>query len=113
MGMESEGVSDEALALVDQTITIPMQGMVESFNVSVAAAIILLEAQRQREKSGLYEYCRLDSKHYQRRFFQWAHPQVASFCDAKAIDYPSVDERGDIIDGPAWYHQTAKVANDL
>lgn len=110
MGMESEGVSEEALALVDHTVTIPMQGMVESFNVSVAAAIILLEAQRQRAEKGRYEECRLDKAHYQRRFFQWAHPQVANFCDSKGICYPDLDEKGDIIDGPAWYHETAKNA---
>ncbi len=41
MGAELTGVSDQARALVDGFITIPMQGMTESLNVSVAAACIL------------------------------------------------------------------------
>jgi tRNA (guanosine-2'-O-)-methyltransferase len=54
MGTEKYGVSDEALAMVDQEITIPMAGMAQSLNVSVATALILYEAQRQREAAGLY-----------------------------------------------------------
>ena len=42
-----------------------MLGMVESLNVSVASAIILSEARRQREQAGLYEKCRLDNATYQ------------------------------------------------
>lgn len=48
LGTEKFGVSDEAIALCDQTIVIPMLGMAQSLNVSVAAAVILYEAQRQR-----------------------------------------------------------------
>lgn len=45
------GVSQEAIDLADQLVTIPMQGcMVDSFNVSVAAAIIMWEARSQRER---------------------------------------------------------------
>lgn len=108
MGMERAGVSEEALALADETVVVPMMGMVESFNVSVAAAIILSEAQRQRDAAGMYQECRLEADHYERRFFQWAHPQVARFCDEKSLAYPAVDKDGEIIDGPAWYHQKAR-----
>jgi len=54
MGNEKDGVSSEVLALADEIIVIPMQGMVQSLNVSVAAAIILYEAQRQLEEAGRY-----------------------------------------------------------
>ncbi len=54
MGTEKFGVSDEALALVDQQITIPMVGMTQSLNVSVATALVLYEAQRQRQAAGMY-----------------------------------------------------------
>ncbi|MCV6620284.1 MAG: tRNA (guanosine(18)-2'-O)-methyltransferase TrmH [Cellvibrionaceae bacterium] len=108
MGMEKEGVSEEALALADETVVIPMQGMVESFNVSVAAAIILAEAQRQRQAAGLYESLRLSDCHYKRRFFQWAHPQVSRFCDEKGIAYPPVGEDGEIVDGANWYREHAQ-----
>ncbi|MFP4209031.1 MAG: tRNA (guanosine(18)-2'-O)-methyltransferase TrmH [Wenzhouxiangella sp.] len=54
MGTEKFGVSDQALGLVDQEIVIPMLGMSQSLNVSVATALILYEAQRQRAAAGLY-----------------------------------------------------------
>jgi tRNA (guanosine-2'-O-)-methyltransferase len=43
LGAEKFGLSKAAREHVDQFISIPMQGMVESFNVSVACAIILLK----------------------------------------------------------------------
>ena len=46
MGNEKEGVSSEIVALADVVVIIPMQGMVQSLNVSVAAALILYEAER-------------------------------------------------------------------
>ncbi|MEM1080005.1 MAG: tRNA (guanosine(18)-2'-O)-methyltransferase TrmH [Pseudomonadota bacterium] len=55
LGTEKDGVSDEALALCDGEIVIPMVGMTQSLNVSVANALILYEAQRQRTEAGLYE----------------------------------------------------------
>ncbi len=54
MGNEKEGVSTEVIAEATDVIVIPMQGMVQSLNVSVATALILYEAQRQRENAGLY-----------------------------------------------------------
>lgn len=54
MGNEKEGVSAEVIAEATDIIVIPMQGMVQSLNVSVATALILYEAERQRENAGLY-----------------------------------------------------------
>ena len=48
-GNESRGVSDEAVRLADATFAIPMRGFVQSFNVSVAAAITLAKAVERRE----------------------------------------------------------------
>jgi len=48
MGNEHRGVSSEALDIADQMIFIPMFGMIESLNVSVATAVTLYEACRQR-----------------------------------------------------------------
>jgi tRNA (guanosine-2'-O-)-methyltransferase len=47
-GNEHAGISDELRAVADGTFAIPMRGMVESFNVSVAAAIALYELTRSR-----------------------------------------------------------------
>lgn len=48
LGPESTGLSAEEMKATDQTVSIPMQGEVESLNVSVAAGILLYEAARQR-----------------------------------------------------------------
>lgn len=53
-GNEQRGVTDEAAELADATVTIPMQGMVESLNISVACAVSLYEAMRQRRAVGMY-----------------------------------------------------------
>ncbi len=53
-GNEKRGVSDRAVDLADGTVGIPMQGMVESLNISVACAVSLYEAMRQRMAAGMY-----------------------------------------------------------
>jgi len=54
LGNEHRGVEEELIKLIPDEIYIPMYGMVQSFNVSVASAIILYEAWRQREAKGMY-----------------------------------------------------------
>lgn len=51
-GNEHRGVSDEAAGLADVNFRIPMVGMIESLNVSVACAVTLYEAFRQRLAAG-------------------------------------------------------------
>ena len=70
-GNERDGVSQKALELADRAIFIPMRGFVQSFNISVAAAIILYHAMSQRESAGFYQNRRLSEKEYQRLFSQW------------------------------------------
>jgi tRNA (guanosine-2'-O-)-methyltransferase len=53
-GNEHRGVSEEAAALADARFMIPMYGMIESLNVSVACAVSLYEASRQRLEHGGY-----------------------------------------------------------
>ena len=55
MGNEHSGVPAELNSLVDGEVYIPMYGMIQSFNVSVAAAVILSEASRQRVQAGMYD----------------------------------------------------------
>jgi tRNA (guanosine-2'-O-)-methyltransferase len=43
LGTERRGLSDQAMALADEYVKIPMAGFTESFNISVSAAIILYE----------------------------------------------------------------------
>ncbi len=48
MGNEGEGISNEILGFCDDKVRIPMQGKIESLNVSVASGIVLFEAVKQR-----------------------------------------------------------------
>lgn len=54
MGNERSGLSEEALEYIDHNICIPQMGMVTSLNVSVATAVILYEAMRQKLIAGHY-----------------------------------------------------------
>lgn len=53
LGNEKEGVSREMLDLVDGQVIIPMQGFTQSFNISVAAALVFYEARRQKKVGDL------------------------------------------------------------
>jgi tRNA (guanosine-2'-O-)-methyltransferase len=98
VGQERLGISDKALAHADKHIVIPMQGMVQSLNVSVAAALILYEAQRQRESAGLYmRNDMLDSKTKHKLLFEGCHPIIAQRCIEKKIPYPALDDDGEIM----------------
>ncbi|SRR5579883_350814 len=54
LGNEHRGISDEVVRLADELVYIPMMGMAESLNVSVASAVCLFEALRQRAAKGMY-----------------------------------------------------------
>jgi tRNA (guanosine-2'-O-)-methyltransferase len=110
-GAELFGVSEKAAAMADHHVSIPMLGMVESYNVSVAAAIVLLEAQRQRQAAGMYEQRRLDSDVYQRTLFRWYRPVEAKFCEEHGINYPPIDENGDLVDPEAFARARESGAN--
>ena len=62
LGNEHSGVSEEALKCADKNFIIPMYGMVQSLNVSVAAAICFYEALRQREIRGMYQKSKYSKK---------------------------------------------------
>ncbi len=100
LGAELDGVGDEAASRADGAITIPMVGAVPSLNVSVAAAIILYEAQRQRAAAGFYDQCRLDPAERHRWLFEYAYPRIAEICRRKGLPYPQLDYNGEIVDKP-------------
>ncbi|MBT8763437.1 tRNA (guanine-N2)-dimethyltransferase [Desulfohalobiaceae bacterium Ax17] len=72
LGNEHRGMDEELLALVPNELYIPMQGMVQSLNVSVAAAIILYEAWRQRQAKGMYGQPSFSEEELKELFEQWA-----------------------------------------
>jgi len=70
-GNEKRGVSAEAEKLADETFYIPMRGMIQSLNVSVAAAVTLYEAQRQRVIKKMYEQSELGKNELDALIDRW------------------------------------------
>ncbi|MEF2229741.1 MAG: RNA methyltransferase [Pseudodesulfovibrio sp.] len=68
---EHRGTAPELAELVREEVYIPMQGMVQSFNVSVAAAIILYEAFKQRRAAGRYESPSFGGEEMERLYREW------------------------------------------
>jgi tRNA (guanosine-2'-O-)-methyltransferase len=97
VGQEKTGISEQALKYADKNIIIPMQGMVQSLNVSVAAALILFEAQRQRELAGLYKRTMLTDEIKHPIYFDGCHPIIARQCKQKKLPYPALNEHGEIV----------------
>ena len=75
-----------------------MIGMVDSYNVSVAFSLILMEAYRQRQKAGLYNRQRLPDAEVERLAFEWGYPKLKNMYQARGIPYPQLDEDGYILD---------------
>lgn len=73
MGNEHRGISDEMIAAVDKHIYIPMHGMIQSLNVSVATAVVLYEAQRQRESKGMYKNSELNEHELEELIDKWCN----------------------------------------
>ncbi len=68
-GNEKDGVSAESLTYTDGNFLIPQMGMVQSLNISVACAVSLYEALRQRLQAGLYEQDPLELDAQQSQLF--------------------------------------------
>ena len=71
LGNEHRGVSEEAAAKADERFYIPMRGMIQSLNVSVATAVTLYEAQRQRLLKGMYENSELPDDQIEKIIDEW------------------------------------------
>ncbi len=99
LGAEKWGVSDEAARAADHNIVIPMLGMVQSLNVSVAAATILFEAQRQRLTAGMYAQPQLEAAELARLAFEWSYPELAPLYRERGERYPAMDAAGQIVRG--------------
>jgi tRNA (guanosine-2'-O-)-methyltransferase len=97
MGTELFGVSPAGLAQSDVQVTIPMKGMTQSLNVSVACAIVLYEAMRQRDAAGLYGRRQLDRGLREAQRFEWLHPTLTRYCIERGLAYPDLDEEGNVV----------------
>lgn len=70
-GNEHDGVSEEIRALSDGNFIIPQVGIIRSLNISVACAVTLYEAFRQKSAAGHYDQPRLQGEQMEQLRTQW------------------------------------------
>ena len=70
-GNEHSGVSDEIRAMADGNFIIPQVGIIQSLNISVACAVTLYEAFRQKTNARQYNQRSLDDIRYNELLRQW------------------------------------------
>jgi tRNA (guanosine-2'-O-)-methyltransferase len=70
-GSEHYGISEETRALADGNFIIPMQGIIRSLNISVACAISIYEAMRQKMAAGHYEQPSLPAAQRETLLNEW------------------------------------------
>jgi tRNA (guanosine-2'-O-)-methyltransferase len=71
-GNEHSGVSDEIRTLADGNFLIPQVGIIQSLNISVACAVTLYEAYRQKENAGHYQRADLQSSFKEQIWKEWS-----------------------------------------
>ncbi len=98
LGSELDGLSDASIQAADVRVQVPLVGMVESLNVSVALGVILYEAMRHRELAGCYSQRRIGDEEFSCKVFEWLHPRVAAYCRAHKLPYPPLDDDGEILE---------------
>ncbi|MBK7088049.1 MAG: RNA methyltransferase [Chitinophagaceae bacterium] len=70
-GNEHSGVSDELIRKADGNFIIPQVGIIKSLNISVACAVSVYEAFRQKLVAGHYNQQQLPESEYQRLLKSW------------------------------------------
>jgi len=71
-GNEHDGVSEEIRALADGNFIIPQVGMIRSLNISVACAVSLYEAFRQKKAAHHYDHVKLGVEDYSTLWKDWS-----------------------------------------
>ena len=105
VGQEKHGVSSQAVEMADQAIMIPMMGMVQSLNVSVATALVLYEAQRQRQLAGMYERNMLSEEKCQYILFSTGYPDLYQHWKLRELPLPHINEQGEVIADDSWWQK--------
>src|ERR1700760_2049888 len=75
-GNEHSGVSEEIRALADGNFIIPQVGIIKSLNISVACAVTLYEAFRQKNTAGHYQQPGLPPQRYESLLKEWSRGQL-------------------------------------
>ncbi len=85
-GNEHDGISEEMRSLADGNIMIPQVGMIQSLNISVACAVSIYEAFRQKKIVGHYEQPSLTPEIINEIQLVWSKPKVKfRFKDLRAL----------------------------
>ncbi len=70
-GNEHAGVTEEFRALADGNFIIPQMGIIQSLNISVACAVSIYEAMRQKMNAGHYNQASLPKEQMETLLTQW------------------------------------------
>ena len=70
-GNEHSGVSEEIIAMADGNFIIPQVGIIKSLNISVACAVTLYEAYRQKNNAGHYDVIKLEGERLEELRNEW------------------------------------------
>jgi len=76
LGNEVDGVSEVSIKYANKKVIIPMYGMSQSLNVSVANAVMLYEAERQRSIKGMYDKPSLPLELIETTLKKWAYDDI-------------------------------------
>jgi tRNA (guanosine-2'-O-)-methyltransferase len=71
-GNEHDGCSAEVIKRADGNFIIPQFGIIQSLNISVACAVSIYEASRQRNLAGMYKNASLPTQEYNELFNYWS-----------------------------------------
>ena len=77
-GNEHSGVSDEIISMADGNFIIPQVGIIRSLNISVACAVTLYEAFRQKTNAGHYDQPKLEGSHLATLRNEWGFLETAN-----------------------------------
>ena len=77
-GNEHSGVSEEIRKLADGNFIIPQSGIIRSLNISVACAVTLYEAYRQKTLAGHYDKARLDGDVLKELMDKWGYEEESN-----------------------------------
>jgi tRNA (guanosine-2'-O-)-methyltransferase len=75
-GNEHSGVSEEIRVLADGNFIIPQAGIIRSLNISVACAVTLYEAYRQKTIAGHYDKTKLSGEVLKELMDQWGYEDI-------------------------------------
>ena len=84
-GNETYGVSEEIRVLADGNFVIPQMGIIRSLNISVACAVSIYEAYRQKKSAGQYDRSSLPQQRRMELFDEWGFKEQDIPADEQSL----------------------------